>query len=111
IPTLDEWLKAAHYDPNRYGEGEEGWWIYSHRSDDPPIPGPPGEGETSAGYRLPQFRHFDIPLGAYPDTLSPWGLLDVTGGTEEWTEETFEEIYSERRIRWAEGAFAGNINL
>ena len=28
IPTLDEWIKAAHYDPNRYGPGEGGYWEY-----------------------------------------------------------------------------------
>src|SRR5205085_5693497 len=25
IPTLDEWLKAVHYDPNRFGAGLGGW--------------------------------------------------------------------------------------
>ena len=27
IPSLDEWIKAAHYDPDRYGEGQEGYWL------------------------------------------------------------------------------------
>lgn len=26
IPSLDEWIKAVHYDPNRYGPGKGGWW-------------------------------------------------------------------------------------
>jgi hypothetical protein len=41
IPTLDEWIKAAHYDPNRYGPGQGGYWIYSITRDTAPLPGPP----------------------------------------------------------------------
>ncbi len=102
IPTMDEWLKAAHFDPNRYGPGQSGWWQYSHSSDVLPESGLPGEGETSAGLNLPDFGQFDIPLGAYPDTLSPWGLLDITGGAAEWTEEMYNDLY-----RGVDGASAG----
>ncbi len=108
IPTWDEWLKAAHYDPNRFGDNQEGWWLYPHASDTQPVPGPPGVGETSAGYRIEPFGHFEIPLGAYPRTISPWGLMDLSGGATEWTEETFEEIYGERSIRVTDGNLAGN---
>jgi hypothetical protein len=94
IPSFDEWIKAAHYDPNRYGQGEGGYWMYSHTSDTAPIPGLPGEGESSAGdidwadetYSNLDAR--DIPLGSYPETTSPWGLLDTSGGGHEWTEAT-----------------------
>lgn len=89
IPTWDEWLKSAHFDPNRYGPDQPGWWQYSHTSDTAPIQGLPGQGQTSVGLRLPNFGELDIPLGAYPSTLSPWGLLDVTGGAAEWTEELY----------------------
>jgi len=41
IPTWDEWLKAAHFDPNRLGPGQEGYWAYSTSSDTRPIGGPP----------------------------------------------------------------------
>jgi hypothetical protein len=30
IPSWDEWLKAAHHDPNRHGPGQEGWWFWSN---------------------------------------------------------------------------------
>lgn len=86
ISTLDEWLKAAHYDPNRYGPGLGGWWTYVNRSETPPVPGPPGVGQTNAGLQLPNFAEFDIPLGAYPLFESPWGLWDTSGGASEWTE-------------------------
>ena len=87
IPTLDEWLKAAHFDPAK-NNGAGGWWEYNTTSDTAPIPGPPGVGQTSAGYRTTGLPQWDYPLGSYPDTTSPWGLLDLSGGAQEWLEET-----------------------
>ncbi|NUQ68214.1 MAG: SUMF1/EgtB/PvdO family nonheme iron enzyme [Phycisphaerales bacterium] len=86
IPTLDEWLKAVHYDPHRFGPGQGGWWEYCNSSDVPPVSGPPGVGETTAGYRAPGFAELSVPLGAYPDVRTPWGLLDASGGAAEWME-------------------------
>jgi len=92
IPSLDEWMKAAHHDPDRYGDGQEGWWLYPNGTDEPLIGGPPGAGggQTSAGV-IPDepWGEYDIPLGAYPDVRSPWGLLDASGGAREWTEYVF----------------------
>jgi formylglycine-generating enzyme required for sulfatase activity len=87
IPTLDEWLKAAYYDPNRYGHNVPGWWAATNRSDIQGISGLPGVGTTSAGLTLPGAGEWTIPLGAYPQSLSPWGLLDTSGGAAEFTEE------------------------
>jgi len=88
IPTLDEWLKAAYYDPDRRGDGEGGWWLHPNGTDTPLISGLPGEGgETSGGVDLPGVGEWEIPLGAYSDVTSPWGLLDVSGGASEFTEE------------------------
>ena len=97
IPSLDEWVKAAHYDPDRYGNGQGGWWDYADGSDDPLYPGFPGEGETSATL---DWDGAYLPLGSYTDAQSPWGLFDVSGGTMEWT----EEATSDRRFRWLDGA-------
>jgi hypothetical protein len=96
IPSLDEWMKAAHFDPNRNGSGQGGWWLYSNSSDQPFAYGPPGvlvngrPATANAGWsssNFPGFSPFDVPLGAYVTTTSPWGLLDVAGGTSEWTEQ------------------------
>lgn len=97
IPSLDEWVKAAHYDPDRFGQGEGGWWTYPDGSDDPLVPGMPGEGDTSATL---EWAGAHVPLGAYPHAASPWGLLDLSGGTMEWT----EEVYPNHKFRWADGA-------
>ncbi|MBX3386579.1 MAG: SUMF1/EgtB/PvdO family nonheme iron enzyme, partial [Phycisphaeraceae bacterium] len=106
IPTWDEWLKAAHYDPNKNGQDQGGWWKFSTTSDVIPLIGPPpswlpgagigddrtGDAEANAagwGPLFPQFSPFSVPLGSYPTVQSPWGLLDVAGGTSEWTESIF----------------------
>jgi hypothetical protein len=110
IPTLDEWLKAAHYDPSKNGEGEGGYWMYSHTSDTAPVGGVPGVGESSITvdeYIVDGqiWDAEDIPLGAYPDVTSPWGLLDTSGGAYEWTEE-----FPDRVNRLSKGSVAGETN-
>ena len=94
IPTLDEQVKAFHYDPNRYGPGQGGYWLNKNMRDTTGIAGPPGVGQTSAGYVDPNVNRgeMNIPLGAYPDQLSPWGLLDTSGGASEWDERAFPNI-------------------
>jgi len=96
IPTLDEHLKAAHYDPHRNGPEQGGWWTRNITSDTTPIYGPPGYvvngqlAQANAGWDgIPGYDPFAVPLGAYPDVTSPWGLFDVAGATTEWTESIF----------------------
>jgi len=83
IPTLDEMLKGGYYDPNRYGPGIEGYWRQPDGGNEPLVSGRPGEpgAETSGGlFNDPLGTIGIIPVGAYPDVLSPLGLLDVSGG-------------------------------
>jgi formylglycine-generating enzyme required for sulfatase activity len=108
IPTWDEWLKAAHYDPNKANPDGSvgGWWRYSTTSDTAPAYGPPGVNvrtsgplgpdpngplaQANAGWdglNFPGFNPFAVPLGAYSNVMSPWGLFDTAGGTREWCEE------------------------
>ncbi len=109
IPTLDEWLKAVYYDPDRFGPGQPGWWLYPNRSDEPPIPGAPGVGQTSAGWKVPLgYNEWDIPAGSYPDTLTPWGLLDASGGVTEWMEDFVSPLAPHHRL--IHGAPAGSPN-
>ena len=86
IPTLDEWQKAGYFDPNRYGPAQPGYWLYPHRSDEAPISGPPGEGQTNANFELEGGAQRLIPLASYGDIQSPWGLFDVSGAAAEWIE-------------------------
>jgi sulfatase modifying factor 1 len=107
IPTLDEWIKAAHYDPDRFGPGSPGWWTHPYASENQPTPGLPGEGQTSAGVTNPigYENVLDIPLGSYPNASSPWGLLDISGGVREYTEETDPGPFLFDRV--VKGAYAG----
>lgn len=86
IPSLDEWLKAVYYDPAKDGTG--GWWNQPNGTNTPLIYGPPGQGESSVGTFDP-----DIPTGSYPHVTTPWGLLDASGGVEEWTEEVVSDDF------------------
>jgi hypothetical protein len=95
IPTLDEMIKASHYDPNKPNpDGTTGgYWLYSNGSDQPWVGAPPasmgGNGTANFGWRTNDFpgaNPYAVPLGAYP-TTNPWGLFDIAGGSSEWTEE------------------------
>jgi len=112
IPSLDEWIKAAHFDPHRYGEGSGGWWVYPNGSDDPLVSGLPGTpgSQTSAGVVTEEpWGEWSIPLGAYPDVQSPWGLLDVSGGEREWTEEVVWPDSPQARV--LAGSWAGFLDF
>ncbi len=98
IPSIDEYLKAVHYDPDKNGQGP-GWWDYPHSSDTAPVAGLPGEGDTIRGIENEAIQaYFDdirvnlstFPNGLYPDTQSPWGVIDVLGGAAEWMEGAVE---------------------
>lgn len=102
IPTWDEWLKAAHYDPNKNGPGQEGWWKFANSSDVPPLYGPPGAGGANSGWRSTGNEVFQVPLGAYPQSMSPWGLFDTAGATSEWT-ETIRTLNDGSRYRMFDG--------
>lgn len=90
IPSEDEWVKAAYYDPNRYGEDEGGYWQRHGMSDDPLVTAPPDQGgqTNAAGYWYggegSELVPFDV--GSYPDVASYYGVLDGSGGQSEWTE-------------------------
>ncbi len=90
IPNLDEWTKAMHWDPGM-NNGDGGYWRYPHSSNLEPVVGAPGEGETNAG----SGDFYDV--GAYSDVMSPWGLLDGSGGLSEWLESTQSEYTRSRR--------------
>ncbi|HZW10681.1 MAG TPA: SUMF1/EgtB/PvdO family nonheme iron enzyme [Phycisphaerales bacterium] len=89
IPTLDEWMKAVYYDPDKDGAG--GWWEQPNGTDTMLIAEwPENGGETNAGLAAVYGGGTWDPrlhAGLYPDVRTPWGLLDASGGLREWTEE------------------------
>jgi formylglycine-generating enzyme required for sulfatase activity len=115
IPSMDEWVKAAHYDPDRFGEGpggEGGWWDFPNASDTQLIPGRPElGGQTNAGSddEWPSGQERPHEVGLYPDTQSPWGLLDVSGGASEWTESVFSTGSSNRLVKGTDARYGGDL--
>lgn len=94
IPSYDELVKAIFYDPDRHGQGQDGYWLYPNRSDSPPISGlPQNGGTTNAGLFLP-FAN----VGMYPNSASAWGVLDGSGSESEFTETVFDP-FNRSRIR------------
>ncbi len=89
IPSVDEWLKAVHYDPNKQGPDVGGWWNYPNASDERPVTGLPGVGETSANIaaQIGIEAAWQIPVGSYVDQASHYGVLDASGGVSEWLED------------------------
>ena len=108
IPTYDEWIKAAYYDPNKSGPGQAGWWtVTPNRSDTRLTYGVPGVGQANAGFRdTQQESQYLIPLGAYPQTVSPWGMIDAAGGTSEFLETSYSANGLTQRM--TKGSYAGS---
>lgn len=93
VSDIDEWTKGMYWDPGKDGPGQGGYWKYPHSSDEPPVEGV----DTNAGWAW-----FDGPrpweffnVGSYPHAASPWGLLDGSGGEDEWLD------YEVREDPWA----------
>ncbi len=105
IPTLDEMIKSAFYDPDRFGAGQEGYWLYPDQGNEPLITGRPEDGgETSHGLMIPGV----VPVGGYPHVQSHYGLLDWSGGSSsEWTESVDG---SPERHRQIVGSTTGALN-
>jgi hypothetical protein len=64
IPSLDEWMKSAHWDPTKVNtDGTTGgYWLYSNSSDTPFVYGPPGV--------LVRFSNpFPTPTGSSPHPM------------------------------------------
>lgn len=90
IPSQDEWIKAVYYDPNRHGEGEEGYWRYPNSSDTPLVMALPEDGGETIGDLLWRWEPRDLgawDLGQYPDTRTPWGLIDVSATVSDYLQD------------------------
>jgi len=81
IPSLSEQLMAMHWDPNRNGPGQGGWWQYTLPQETSPVYGPPGTPGAQSGANT-----FGVPALSYLEVQNAWGLLDTSGGIAEWSE-------------------------
>ena len=86
LPTIDEYAKAAYWDPAKNG-GEGGYWRNPDGGDETLIAGLPEDGGETIGdlyYGDGFFGAWDI--NQYPHVRSPWGLLDISGTMPDWLE-------------------------
>lgn len=87
VPTLDEWFKAAYYDPVN-----ERYWMYPNGSDD--MPEEPTD-ETSPrvfNFGDTPFWQGTVVFTSVGDTTgqSPYGTYDQGGNVEEWLEDVLD---------------------
>ena len=82
LSSHDEWYKAAYFDPDRYGEGQPGYWRFptGHETDPDVWDEPGADPYNSAVYVTP----FSEPGGSVPLTMSPWGAFDMAGNATEY---------------------------
>ena len=83
VPTESEWIKAAHYNPTT-----ETYWWYPNSSNTRSTASTPTLDNNSCN-SSPGTNGFE-PVGSYPNSVGPWGLLDAAGNAHEWTSTYFE---------------------
>jgi len=89
LPSVDEWFKAAYYDPDLNG-GNGGYWQYPTGSDSVPTAVASGTDPNTAVYST--FLNL-IPIPADVDRaggLSPLGVMALGGNAFEWNESMFD---------------------
>ena len=86
LPSENEWYKAAFYDPNE--GGVPFYYPYATSSFTGPINDIPPGGTNSANYyyAVSSSDPYSSAVGAYWQSVSPYGTYDQCGNVEEWTE-------------------------
>jgi formylglycine-generating enzyme required for sulfatase activity len=96
IPSDDEWYKAGYHQPAGSGGPAGNYWTFPTRSDEVPFSEFPPGGNNSANACCETQRQ-GTPVGAYRNSFSFYGLYDLAGNVQEWTEEIV--FVTNRRLR------------
>ena len=92
IPTENEWYKAAYYDPRTTAQGgppsDSHYWQYPTSSNTNPTASVPTGAINSANYNNAVGHLTDV--GAYAQSVSPYGTYDQGGNVYQWTETAFD---------------------
>ncbi len=81
VPTLDEWYKAAYYDP-----GSASYFAFPAGTDLQTACGSPTATPNTANCGCLSCQDQAVEVGSYPGSASPYGTLDQGGNAWEWTE-------------------------
>jgi formylglycine-generating enzyme required for sulfatase activity len=98
LPTINEWHKAAYYDPEK--PGGAGYWDYSTMSDSLPSNMLSGSGNNNANYYNGGYTdpvHYLTDVGAFTASPSAYGTFDQGGNVWQWTENVVGNIYHDLR--------------
>jgi hypothetical protein len=99
LPTIDEWYKAAFYDPALNGTG--GYWEYAVRSNNAPNAVISGTGATDVVYRQgADGSPADITQAG---GLSAYGVMGMNGNVWEWTESPLGGVFNVQVARYFVG--------
>lgn len=88
LPSMNEWYKAAYYDPRTTAQGgppsDGHYWLYPTSSNLLPIPGAPTglANHVNSNGELGTFTD----VGAYTGTTSPYGAFDMAGNVYQMTD-------------------------
>ncbi|WP_324726070.1 formylglycine-generating enzyme family protein [Actomonas aquatica] len=101
IATIDEWYKAAYFDPS-LNSGTGGYWLYPSQSDSAPsstdLASNNGANYTPVSDTTPEFGDLR-PVGSFANSPSYFGTYDQGGNVWEWTASPTDGIESQEHIR------------
>jgi formylglycine-generating enzyme required for sulfatase activity len=97
LTSKDEWNKAAYYDPTT-----DSYFGYATSANTAPTAEAPTDGVNSANYD--SAVNDTTPVGAYTDSVSPFGTFDQSGNVWEWN----ESLISGALRGWSGGSWDGN---
>jgi formylglycine-generating enzyme len=86
LPSENEWYKAAYYN------GALGtYYTYPFQSSSPTVALAPPGNTNSGNFRMAAFNYdgnmsYLTDVGAYPNSLSPYGSFDMGGDVNQWNE-------------------------
>jgi formylglycine-generating enzyme len=94
LPSIDEWYKAAYYDPAK--PAGAGYWTYPTRSDTTPSNLLDAVGTNNAnfsgvntgGYTIGP-PYYTTEVGAFAGSPGPYGTFDQGGNVWQWTETAY----------------------
>ena len=95
IPNVNEWYKAAYYDPRTTAQGgppsDSHYWLYPTSSNTAPTATGPTASPNSANYNGVVSNTF-VDIGSYPSSASPYGTFDQGGNAFELNESVLNFV-------------------